>query len=81
MIVLIAGLSILVSYLIARATPLGSEASETVKVRVADEVTAGLTPVDATMFPQSGINPAVDIYIDDKQVPVVTSDDKVNGES
>lgn len=81
MIVLIAGLSVLVSYLIARATPLGNPASATVEVRVVDPIQEGLAPVTSATFPKDGINPSVDIYIDDKEVPLENPENEPNEES
>ncbi len=82
MIVLIAGISVFASYFIARATPLGNPASATVEVRVTDPIEEGLAPITATTFPKDGINPSVDIYIDDEQGSTEASpESEANGES
>lgn len=63
MIILIASLSVLVAYFIAKATPLGNAANESVTVQTVEEITADVAEPDPAVFNEEAINPTVEVFI------------------
>ena len=62
MIVLIASVSVLVSYFVAKAI-FGDVYSGTAKVKTIDEITSTVTEPSTDIFNSSAINPAVQVQI------------------
>lgn len=63
MLVLIASMSIMFSYFIAKATPLGSAATKSVKVPTIDKIETSLVDPDPRIFNDQAINPSVEVQI------------------
>lgn len=63
MIILIASLSVLVAYFIAKATPLGSVQNESVTVKTVEPITAEVSEPDPSVFNKDAINPTVEVII------------------
>jgi hypothetical protein len=63
MIILIAGVSVLVTYLIANSLPLFKDANKPVSVKVAEKITPDFEKVDTTIFNKDAINPTVEVII------------------
>lgn len=63
MIILIASLSVLTAYFIAKATPLGSTDDKAVTVKTVDAITPEVTDPDPTVFNKNAINPTVEVLI------------------
>lgn len=66
MIILIASLSVLVSYFIASATPLGSAVEEPVQVDTIDRIEEGLVQPDSAIFNEDALNPSVEVQIENR---------------
>lgn len=62
MIILIASVSILVAYFVAK-TVIGDTQNESVQVKTADPITADVTEPDPTVFNKKAINPTVEVII------------------
>jgi len=62
MIVLIASVSILISFFVTRAI-LGETSTETVEVYTIEEIKSDITPPDKTIFNKDAINPAVEVQV------------------
>jgi len=62
MIILIASISVLVSYFVAKAV-VGDVKNETVKVKTAEPITTDVKQPDTTVFNSSAINPTVEVII------------------
>lgn len=65
MIILIASISILVAYFIAKAV-VGDVQNESVKVKTADPMTTEVTEPEKSVFNSDAINPTVEVIIGDK---------------
>lgn len=65
MIVLIASMSMLISYFIAKATPLGESVNEPVKVKTIQKFSTEITEPDPEIFNSNAVNPSVEITIKD----------------
>lgn len=64
MIILIASMSVLIAYFVAKSIPaLSDGAGEAVKVKTADKITADITPPDTKVFNSNAINPTVEVII------------------
>ena len=63
MIVLIASVSVLVAYFIARATPLGSASNEPVTVKTVDRIETEVVEPNEAIFNDEAINPSVEVQI------------------
>jgi hypothetical protein len=63
MIILVASVSVIISYFIAKATPIGSSADKTVKVKTIDAIKVGDVQPDPRVFNKDNINPSVEIQI------------------
>ena len=63
MIILIAGVSVLVTYLIANSFPLFKDANKPVSVKVAEKITPDFEKIDTTIFNKDAINPTVEVII------------------
>ena len=68
MIILIASISILVSYFVAKAI-VGDAQNESVKVKVSDPITTTIVEPDTTVFNADAINPAVEVIIGGEKSP------------
>jgi len=66
MIILIASISILVSYFVAKAV-LGDVQNQSVKVKTADPISTHITQPDSTVFNSNAINPTVQVIIGNGQ--------------
>ena len=66
MIVLIASVSVLAAYFIAKATPIGNSSEEAVTIKTIDRIETAVTPPDEAVFNSDAINPTVEIYIGDR---------------
>ncbi|MDB5168444.1 MAG: exported protein of unknown function [Candidatus Saccharibacteria bacterium] len=64
MIILIASVSILVSYFIAKAV-IGDVKEQTAKVKIAEKITAEVSDPDPQVFNSNAINPTVEVIIGD----------------
>jgi hypothetical protein len=62
MIILIASLSVLISYFIAKAV-IGDVKKETVKVKTAEPITTDVQKPDTSVFNSNAINPTVEVII------------------
>lgn len=62
MIILIASMSVIISYFIANAV-IGDVKNEAVKVKTADPITADIQEPDKTIFNSNAINPTVEVII------------------
>lgn len=65
MIILIASVSILVAYFVARSIMGGGE-TESVQVKTIEAITSQVVEPDTTVFNENSINPTVEIIIGDK---------------
>ena len=63
MIILIAGVSVLVTYFIANSFPLFKDANKPVSVKIAEKITPDFEKVDTTIFNRDAINPTVEVII------------------
>lgn len=64
MIILIATLSVMVSFFVTQSI-LGSPSTETVTVKSVEKMSETITPPDTAIFNEQAINPAVKIEISD----------------
>ncbi len=62
MIILIASISMLVSYFVAKAV-IGDTQDQSVKVKTTEPITAEITEPDKTVFNKDAINPTVEVII------------------
>jgi len=62
MIILIASISVLISYFIAKAV-VGDVKDEAVKVKTAEPITTDVQEPDKTVFNSNAINPTVEVII------------------
>jgi hypothetical protein len=69
MIILIASISILIAYFVAKSIPLLNDAQKPVKVKTADPITSTIDEVDKTVFNKDAINPTVEVIIGANQQP------------
>lgn len=65
MIILIASISVLISYFVAKAV-VGDVKKETVKVKTAEPISKDVEQPDTTIFNSNAINPTVEVIIGDK---------------
>ena len=63
MIILVASVSVIVAYFIAKATPIGSSSDKTVKVKTIDAIKVGDVQPDVRIFNKDNINPSVEVQI------------------
>ncbi len=66
MIILIASVSVLAAYFIAKATPIGNSSEEAVTIKTIDRIQTEVTPPDEAVFNKDAINPTVEIYIGER---------------
>jgi len=66
MIILIASLSVLVAYFVAKAV-IGDVKAGTVKVKTAERITTEVVQPDPTVFNSNAINPTVEVIIGQAQ--------------
>lgn len=66
MIILIASISVLVAYFVARAI-IGDVQNESVQVKTAEPITTEITEPDPTVFNSNAINPTVEVIIGDSR--------------
>lgn len=64
MIILIASMSILVAYFVAKAI-IGDVQNESVKVKTADPITTDIVQPDTSVFNANAINPTIEVIIGD----------------
>ena len=62
MIILIASVSVLISYFVAKAV-IGDTGHESVQVKTAEPITADIQKPDPTVFNSNAINPTVEVMI------------------
>jgi len=62
MIILIASISVLIAYFVAKAV-LGDVQNESVKVKTTEPITSEVTEPDKTVFNTNAINPTVEVII------------------
>jgi hypothetical protein len=65
MIILIASISVMVAYFVAKAL-IGDTANESVTVKTADEITTEVEKPDSSIFNSKAINPTVQVIIGDQ---------------
>lgn len=65
MIILIASVSVLIAYFVAKAI-VGDVQNETVKVKTADKISTEITQPDTSVFNTNAINPTVEVIIGDQ---------------
>ena len=63
MIILIAGVSVLITYLIANSFPMLKDVSKPVPVKVAEKISPDFEKIDTTIFNKDAINPTVEVII------------------
>ncbi len=66
MIILIASISVLAAYFVAK-TVIGDVKADTVKVKTAERITTNITQPDPTVFNSNAINPTVEVIIGQAQ--------------
>jgi hypothetical protein len=66
MIILIASISVLVAYFVAKAI-IGDVQNESVQVKTADPITIEIAEPDPTVFNSNAINPTVEVIIGDSR--------------
>lgn len=66
MIILIASISVLVAYFVAKAI-IGDVQNESVQVKTADPITTEIAEPDPTVFNSNAINPTVEVIIGDSR--------------
>lgn len=64
MIILIASISVLVAYFVAKAI-LGDVNNETVQVKTTVPITSEVSEPDPTVFNKKAINPTVEVFVGD----------------
>lgn len=62
MIILIASVSILIAYFVAKSV-IGDVGNQSMKVKTAEKITTDVTQPDTTVFNSSAINPTVEVII------------------
>ena len=72
MIILIASISVLVSYFVTKAI-IGDAVSEPVKVKTAESISKEITMPDPLIFNKEAINPTVEVTIGNDKVESMTS--------
>jgi hypothetical protein len=65
MIILIASISVLVAYFVAKAV-IGDTANQSVVVKTTDEITTNIEEPDPSVFNSKAINPTVQVIIGDQ---------------
>lgn len=65
-IILIASVSVLVAYFVAKAV-IGDTQNQSVKVKTAEKITTDITEPDTTVFNTNAINPTVEVIIGGNQ--------------
>ena len=65
MIILIASISVLVAYFVAKAL-IGDTANQSVIVKTTDEITTNIDKPDTSVFNSNAINPTVQVIIGDQ---------------
>ncbi|HEU5121807.1 MAG TPA: hypothetical protein VFT59_03095 [Candidatus Saccharimonadales bacterium] len=66
MIILIASISVLIAYFIAKAI-IGDVGNQSAKVKTTEEITTEITEPDPTVFNENAINPTVEVIIGNSQ--------------
>lgn len=80
MIILIASISVLVAYFVAKAV-IGDVQNESVQVKTADPITTDVTEPDPTVFNSDAINPTVEVIIGNDQQGGEDQPDQSSGTS
>lgn len=65
MIILIASMSVLIAYFVAKAV-IGDVQNESVKVKTTEAITTEIVQPDTTVFNSNAINPTVEVIIGGK---------------
>ena len=65
MIILIASISVLIAYFVAKAV-IGDVQNQSVKVKTADPISTEVQEPDSAVFNSSAINPTVEVIIGDQ---------------
>jgi len=65
MIILIASISMLVAYFVAKAV-IGDTQNQSVKVKTAEKISTEVTQPDPSVFNSNAINPTVEVIIGDQ---------------
>lgn len=65
MIILIASVSMLIAYFVAKSI-IGDVGNQSVKVKTAEKITTDVTEPDKAVFNSSAINPTVEVIIGDR---------------
>ncbi|HWV31942.1 MAG TPA: hypothetical protein VN038_19920 [Dyadobacter sp.] len=65
MIILIASVSVMIAYFVAKAI-VGDVQNETVKVKTTDAISTDITQPDTSVFNTNAINPTVEVIIGDQ---------------
>lgn len=68
MIILIASISMLVSYFVAKSV-LGGVQSEAVTVKTAEPISSEVAEPDTRIFNQNAVNPTVEVFIGEGERP------------
>jgi mannitol-specific phosphotransferase system IIBC component len=71
MIILIASISVLIAYFVAKAV-LGDSKDQAVKVKTAEPITSQVTEPDKAVFNTNAINPTVEVIIGGDEQPAGT---------
>ena len=72
MIILIASISVLAAYFVAKSIPFFNDAQKPVKIKVAEPITSDISEVDKTVFNKDAINPTVEVIIGNDQPTTAT---------
>jgi hypothetical protein len=73
MIILIASISVLISYFVAKAV-IGDVQNQSVKVKTTDPISTDVTKPDITVFNSDAINPTVEVIIGGDQSKTSSQD-------
>jgi hypothetical protein len=65
MIILIASISVMVAYFVAKAV-IGDTQNQSVKVKTVDSISTDITQPDSSVFNSNAINPTVQVIIGDQ---------------
>lgn len=65
MIILIASISVMVAYFVAKAV-IGDTQNQSVKVKTVDSISTNITQPDSSVFNSNAVNPTVQVIIGDQ---------------
>lgn len=75
MIILIASVSVVASYFVAKSTPIGQTSNKPVKVQTIERISAEVQEPSPEIFNSNAINPSVEVQIGSGSVESIQTDD------